>query len=69
MIKYHILGLLSLVAAAISAIEFLALYMEAPKSYLFMGRFWLMLLVFGSSVALYFRVRRFRKKALEEGRR
>lgn len=69
MIKYHILGLLSLVAAAISAIEFLALYMEAPKSYLLMGRFWLMLLVFGSSVTLYFRVRRLRKRALEEGRR
>ena len=69
MIKYHILGLLSLVAAAISAIEFLAIYMEFPKDYILMGKFWLMLVVFGSSIAMYLRVRRFRKKALEEGRR
>jgi hypothetical protein len=43
--------------------------MEFPKDYILMGKFWLMLVVFGSSVALYFRVRRFRKQALEEGRR
>ena len=69
MIKYHILGLLSLVAAAISAIEFLAIYMEFPKEYIFMGKFWLMLVVFGSSIAMYFRVRRFRTQAMKEGRR
>jgi len=69
MIKYHILGLLSLVAAAISAIEFLAIYMEFPKEYIFMGKFWLMLVVFGSSIAVYLRVRRFRTKAMKEGRR
>ena len=69
MIKYHILGLLSLVAAAVSAVEFLVIYYDHPKDYILLGRFWLMLVVFGSCIALYFRVRRFRKEALKEGRR
>lgn len=67
MIKYHVLALLSLVAAAISGIEFLAIYWEHPKDYILMGKFWLMLILFGSSIAMYFRIRRFRKKALEGG--
>ncbi len=69
MIKYHILGLLTLVAAAISGIEILAIYYEAPTTYLFLGKFWLMLILFGSSIAMYFRMRRFRKSALQEGKR
>jgi hypothetical protein len=69
MIKYHVLALLFLAAAAISAMEFLAIYLENPKSYLLLGKFWLMLLVFGSSIAMYLRVRRFRKEALKGGRR
>ena len=65
MIKYHILALLCLVAAAISAIEFLAISIENPD-YMSSFKFWLMMLVFGFSVALYFRVRRFRRASLNE---
>jgi hypothetical protein len=43
--------------------------MEFPKEYILMGKFWLMLVLFGSSIALYLRIRRLRKQALQEGRR
>jgi hypothetical protein len=69
MIKYHVLALLSLVAAAISAIEFLFIYYENPTTYLMMGRFWVMLLVFGSSIAMYLRVRRMRRAEYEKSRK
>ncbi len=71
MIKYHVLALLCLVAAAISAVEFLAISMTqvegSGSSYLESGRFWLMIGVFGFSIMMYFRVRRLRKLELEKG--
>ena len=65
MIKYHILALLCLVAAAISAIEFLAISIENPD-YMSSFKFWLMILVFAFSVMLYLRTRRFRRASLNE---
>ena len=67
MIKYHILALLCLVAAAISGIEFLAIAtLDHPNDYLSHGRFWLMIGVFAFSIMLYIRVRRFRKEEMKE---
>ena len=65
MIKYHVLALLSLVAAAISAVEFLAISMvDNPTGYLSDIKFWLMVIVFGVSITLYFRVKRERKNKI-----
>lgn len=68
MIKYHILALLCLVAAAISAIEFLAISIENPE-YMTSFRFWLMIFVFAFSVMLYLRTRRFRKESFKNQQR
>lgn len=68
MIKYHILALLCLVAAAISAIEFLAISIENPE-YITSFNFWLMILVFAFSVMLYLRTRRFRKESFKNQQR
>lgn len=68
MIKYHILALLCLVAAAISAIEFLAISIENPE-YITAFNFWLMILVFAFSVMLYLRTRRFRKESFKNQQR
>ncbi len=71
MIKYHILALLCLVAAAISAVEFLAISMHDAATqgtaYLSSGRFWLMIGVFGFSIVMYFRIKRMRKESLLHG--
>ncbi len=71
MIKYHVLALLCLVAAAISAVEFLAISMHDAatqgNAYLSSGRFWLMIGVFGFSIVMYFRIKRMRKEALLGG--
>ncbi len=71
MIKYHVLALLCLVAAAISAVEFLAISMQDAatqgNAYLSSGRFWLMIGVFGFSIVMYFRIKRMRKEALLNG--
>jgi cell division protein FtsW (lipid II flippase) len=72
MIKYHVLALLCLVAAAISAVEFLAISMydaeNQGNAYLSSGRFWLMIGVFGFSVVMYFRIKRMRKELLLQGK-
>ena len=68
MIKYHILALLCLVAAAISAIEFLAISIE-DRDYATSLKFWLMILVFAFSVMLYLRTRRFRKESFKNQQR
>ena len=71
MIKYHVLALLCLVAAAISAVEFLAISMHDAatqgNAYLSSGRFWLMIGVFGFSIVMYFRIKRMRKEAVLQG--
>ena len=71
MIKYHVLALLCLVAAAISAVEFLAISMHdgatQGNAYLSSGRFWLMIGVFGFSIVMYFRIKRMRKEAVLQG--
>ncbi len=72
MIKYHVLALLCLVAAAISAVEFLAISMydaeRQGNAYLSSGRFWLMIGVFGFSIVMYFRIKRMRKESLLQGK-
>jgi len=68
MIKYHILALLCLVAAAISAIEFLAISIE-DRDYATSLKFWLMIFVFAVSIMLYIRTRRFRKESFKNQQR
>jgi len=68
MIKYHILALLYLVAAAISAIEFLAISIE-DRDYATSLKFWLMIFVFAVSIMLYIRTRRFRKESFKNQQR
>jgi hypothetical protein len=64
MIKYHVLALLSLVAAAISAVEILVVFSKNPTGYLSDFEFWLLTGVFALSMAMYFRVKRERKKKI-----
>jgi hypothetical protein len=65
MIKHHLLALLLLVAAAISAIEALYQYQVGGLSV----QFGLMLLVFVAAVFLYFRTSRIRRDKMREGKR
>lgn len=65
MIKHHLLALLLLVAAAISAIEALYQYQVGGLSV----QFGLMLLVFVAAVFLYFRTSRIRREKMREGKR
>lgn len=64
MIKYHVLALLSLVAAAISAVEILVVFSKNPTGYLYDFEFWLLTGVFVLSMVMYFRVKRERKKKI-----
>jgi len=64
MIKYHVLALLSLVAAAISAVEILVVFKKNPTGYLSDFEFWLLTGVFALSMVMYFRVKRERKKKI-----
>ena len=61
MIKYHIISLLCLAIAAITAIEALARFMEPSGMANPLG--WMMVAVSLASVLLYFRTRKLRKKA------
>jgi len=65
MIKHHLLALLLLVAAAISAIEALYQYQVGGLSV----QFGLMLLVFVAAVFLYFRTSRIRREKMRDGKR
>lgn len=65
MIKYHVLALLSLVAAAISAVEILYVFTKNPTGYLGDFKFWLLTGVFVLSMVMYFRVKRERKKNIK----
>lgn len=62
MIKYHVLALLCLVAAALSGIEALVQFAATPEK-MSNPLGWLMLVVFAASMLLYLRVRKLRKKA------
>jgi phosphotransferase system glucose/maltose/N-acetylglucosamine-specific IIC component len=55
---------LSLVAAAISAVEILVVFSKNPTGYLSDFEFWLLTGVFALSMAMYFRVKRERKKKI-----
>lgn len=65
MIKYHVLALLSLVAAAISAVEILVVFKKNPTGYIGEFEFWLLTGVFVLSIVMYFRVKRERKKNIK----
>ena len=67
MIKYHIIGLLCLAFTAFTGIEAIAVFWErnikSPGTWYMEGKGWLMVLLCGACVYLYFRARKFRKEA------
>jgi hypothetical protein len=65
MIKYHVLALLSLVAAAISAVEILVVFKKNPTGYIGEFEFWLLTGVFALSILMYLKVKRERKKNIK----
>lgn len=64
-ILLHVLTLLSLVATALSGIEALAQF-TATKEKLSNPKGWIMLLVMGISVYVYFRLRKSRKQEFHQ---
>lgn len=62
MIKYHVMALLCLAAAAICGIE-AAVRFWGPPHEKNNGLAWLMTVVFAACIFLYFRVRKQRRKA------
>lgn len=70
MIQYHVMSLLCLAVAAITAIEALARFLGTPSAPNTQGWAnplgWLMVLAFAGSIWLYFRVRKIRKTKLHD---
>lgn len=65
MIQYHIMSLLSLAAAAFCAIEASVRFFGPPKE-LSKPLGWLMVVLFGACIFLYFTLRKKRKAALDK---
>lgn len=68
MIQYHVMALLSLVAAAICAIEASYRFYLGPEAERSMGLGWLMVALFGACIYLYYVLRKKRKQALHNRR-